>query len=335
MPPALATPAAELAPIPWEPAPDGCDQVVWRHSGNPVVGAWNVPGGLGIFNSAVVRFGSKFAGIFRVEKKRRFPKLHAGFSDNGLDWQIEPEPIEFATDVEPRPLNEYAYDPRVCLLDGSFYLTWCAGHNGPTIGVAYTSDFQTYHRIENSFLPFNRNGVLFPRKIDGYYWMLSRPSDDGHTPFGDIYISRSPDLVHWGGHQLVMKRGGLDQGVWWQLTKIGAGPTPIETPLGWLILYHGVMDTCKGFEYSMGAAILDLEKPWIVRYRKTDLLLAPEAEYEVTGHVDNVVFPCAALHDEQLGRLAIYYGAADTTTCVAYAELDPLLDSIVNDSIVF
>ena len=109
--------------------------------------------------------------------------------------------------------------------------------------------------------------MLFPRKIDGKYFMLSRPSDNGHTPFGDIYISQSPDMCHWGMHRKVMGRGGDEQGIWWQRTKIGAGPIPIETDDGWLMIYHGVIDTCNGFVYHMGAALLDLDEPWRVTYR--------------------------------------------------------------------
>ncbi len=322
--------------MPWQARPASCDSTVWRDDRNPLIRPGHFPGVLGIFNSAVVEFNGTYAGVFRVEKRRRYPKLHVGFSNDGLEWDIEEQPIAFASDVTLRPQHEYAYDPRVCQLDdGSYYVTWCAGDAGPTIGIAKTDDFREFHRLESAFLPFNRNGVLFPRKIGDHYWMLSRPSDDGHTPFGDIYISRSPDLVHWGHHRLVMKRGSLDHGIWWQSTKIGAGPIPIETPDGWLMIYHGVMDTCNGFEYSMGAALLDLEEPWRVTHRKADLLLAPERDYEINGHVDNVVFPCAALTDQAKGRIAIYYGAADTTTCLAYAELGPLLEDIKNDSVVF
>ena len=290
---------------------------------------------LGVFNSAVVPFDGRFAGVFRLENRLRFPKLYTGFSDDGVAWDLAPEPIRFETDVDERPTEEYAYDPRVCTIDGRHYVHWCAGHVGPTIGLAWTDDFQSYHRLENAFLPFNRNGVLFPRKIDGHYWMLSRPSDDGHTPFGDIYISRSPDLCHWGHHRCVMKSGGLEHGVWWANVKIGAGPTPIETPDGWLVLYHGVMGLCNGFEYSMGAALLDLEQPWKVRYRARQLLLTPEMPYESVGHVAGVVFPCAALHDSDSDRLAIYYGAADTSTCLAFAEMGPLLEWIKADSQVY
>jgi beta-1,4-mannooligosaccharide/beta-1,4-mannosyl-N-acetylglucosamine phosphorylase len=177
--------------------------------------------------------------------------------------------------------------------------------------------------------------VLFPRRIGGRYVMLSRPSDNGHTPFGDIYLSHSPDMIHWGMHRLVMRKGGDHVGQWWQRTKIGAGPIPIETRDGWLMIYHGVIDTCNGFVYSMGAALLDLDEPWRVLARTDRHLLTPEADYEVSGHVPNVVFPCAALHDEAADRLAIYYGAADTCTCVAYAHLGELIDFVKRHSVVF
>lgn len=292
-----------------------------------------MPGVQGIYNSAVVPFGDGFAGAFRLEKTTRFPRLHIGWSDDGLSWQIEPEPVEFSN--QPTDASDYAYDPRVVKIEGDYYISWCGGHNGPTISLARTRDFRDFQRLENAFLPFNRNGVLFPRKIGGAYMMLSRPSDDGHTPFGDIFLSQSPDMMFWGRHRLVMRKGGDEVGQWWQRTKIGAGPIPIETPDGWLMIYHGVIDTCNGFVYSMGAALLDLDEPWRVLYRTNQHLLTPEADYEVFGHVPNVVFPCAALHDEPTGRLAIYYGAADTCTCVCYASIGQLVEFTKANSAVF
>jgi beta-1,4-mannooligosaccharide/beta-1,4-mannosyl-N-acetylglucosamine phosphorylase len=320
--------------FPWQDRPPGSSQVMWRHSANPIIGRHHAPGVQGIYNSAVAPYGDGFVGVFRVEKQSRFPHLHVGWSDDGLDWHIESEPIHFASG-DPRSVGDYAYDPRVCQIDGSYYVTWCCGHNGPTISVARTSDFQSFDRLENAFLPFNRNGVLFPRKIGGKFFMLSRPSDDGHTPFGDIYVSQSPDMCHWGMHRLVMRRGGSEAGQWWQRTKVGAGPIPIETADGWLMIYHGVMDTCNGFVYSMGAALLDLDEPWHVLYRTNQHILTPEQDYEVSGHVPNVVFPCAALVDRERDRLAVYYGAADTSCCLAYARLRELISFVKDNSHVF
>ena len=219
---------------------------------------------------------------------------------------------------------EHAYDPRVTWLEDRYYLTWCNGYHGPTIGLAHTRDFRTFTQLENAFLPFNRNGVLFPRRIGDHYSMLSRPSDNGHTPFGDIFYSESPDLVHWGRHRHVMAPLPWT----WQSTKVGAGPTPIETAEGWLLFYHGVLTSCNGFVYSMGAALLDLDEPWRLIARSDDYLLAPQVSYEQVGDVQNVVFPCAALVDEATDRVTIYYGAADTVTCLAHGHISEILASL-------
>ncbi|MFD3165668.1 glycoside hydrolase family 130 protein [Herpetosiphon sp. NSE202] len=315
-----------LPSIPWEDRPVGNSDVVWRYSGNPVIPRDAIPTSNSIFNSAVVPFKDGFAGVFRCDDKRRVMNIHRGFSKDAINWEIDPEPLQFSGDPEVTAF-EYRYDPRVCWIEDRYYVTWCNGYHGPTIGVAYTYDFETFHQLENAFLPFNRNGVLFPRKINGKYAMVSRPSDNGHTPFGDIYYSESPDMEHWGKHRFVMgTKGG------WQSTKIGAGPTPIETSEGWLLFYHGVLTSCNGFVYSFGAALLDLEQPWKVRYRTAPYLLAPQTLYECVGDVPNVAFPCAALTDAPTGRIAIYYGCADTVTGIAFAQVDEVLSFLKANS---
>jgi len=321
-----------LPGLPWEARPADCSEPVWRYGGNPILG-WNpVPGTARIFNSAVVPFGGSYAGVFRADHRNGRPQLHAGRSADALHWQIEAESIRWQ-DAQGKPApTSYAYDPRVVLLDGVYYVTWCDDFPGPSIGLGMTRDFQKFTKLETALMPFNRNGVLFPRKIGGSYVMLSRPSDSGHTPFGDIILSHSPDLTYWGKHRLVMRRGGEG---WWQGVKIGAGPVPIETTEGWLLFYHGVSGPCNGFVYSMGAALLDLEDPSRVRYRTKDYLLTPEKDYEAIGFVGNVVFPCATLADAATGRIAIYYGAADTYTAVAFTQVDELLDHLRRSSDVF
>ena len=321
----------ELVNIPWEDKPAGHGDTIWRYSHNPIVNYDAIPSSNSIFNSAVAPYGDGFAGVFRCDSKTRQMQLHAGRSQDGIHWDIEHERITFlAHDEQAREINgfEYAYDPRVIWLEDRYYVTWCNGYHGPTIGVGYTTDFESFYQMENAFLPFNRNGVLFPRKINGKYAMLSRPSDNGHTPFGDIYYSESPDMQHWGRHRHVM---GTTRG--WEATKIGAGPIPIETEEGWLLIYHGVLTSCNGFVYSFGAALLDLEKPWQVLHRGEPYLLAPQASYERTGDVPNVAFPCAALVDEATGRVAIYYGGADTVICLAFGYVHELVAFVkANDS---
>jgi beta-1,4-mannooligosaccharide/beta-1,4-mannosyl-N-acetylglucosamine phosphorylase len=316
-----------LPNIPWEEKPEGCWDVMWRYSGNPVIPRNLIPSSNSIFNSAVVPYQGKFAGVFRCDDRRRFMQLHAGRSEDGIHWQLNNERIQFAGETAAELGWVYGYDPRVIWLEDRYYVTWCNWFHGPTIGVAYTHDFETFVQMENAYLPFNRNGVLFPRKINGKYAMLSRPSDNGHTPFGDIFYSESPDMIHWGCHRHVMAPNGG-----WQSTKIGAGPNPIETTEGWLLIYHGVLTSCNGFVYSAGAALLDLEKPWKVIYRTAPYILSPQTLYECVGDVPNVCFPCAALTDAPTGRIAVYYGCADTVTGLAFCQVDELIAYVKGNS---
>lgn len=313
-----------LPNIPWQDRPAGERGPVWRYSGNPIIGRDGNKHSNSVFNSAVVPFGSGFAGVFRCDSRSITMDLFAGRSDDGIHWQIDDDPIRFeGADAEIAP-NEYRYDARITMMDGRYYVTWCNGYHGPTIGIAWTEDFRTFHQLENAFLPFNRNGVLFPKRIGGQYAMLSRPSDNGHTPFGDMYLSHSPDLTYWGRHRFVMGTVKGNESAW-QSTKVGPGPAPIETDEGWLLIYHGVITTCNGFVYRMGSALLDRDEPWKVLYRTKDYILGPTELYECVGDVPNVTFPCAVLTDSDTGRMAIYYGCADTVTGLAFTTVEELV----------
>ncbi len=311
-----------LPHMPWQNKPEGEEGVMWRHDGNPVI-HWNpIAKAARIFNSAVLPYGEAFIGVFRADHKNGKPQIHVGRSKDALHWDIEAEEIQWTDEAGALCQPLYAYDPRLVEIEGTYYIIFCTDFGGAALGLGMTKDFKTFVRLENPFIPFNRNGVLFLRRINGKYLLLSRPSDSGHTPFGDIFLSESPDLVHWGKHRRVMSRSSSG---WWQSVKIGAGPAPIETTEGWLLFYHGVSGTCNGFVYSIGAALLDLEDPSKVLYRTRDYLLTPEKPYETTGFVPNVVFPCATLQDAETGRIAVYYGAADTYVAVAYTRLDELI----------
>jgi beta-1,4-mannooligosaccharide/beta-1,4-mannosyl-N-acetylglucosamine phosphorylase len=308
--------------LPWEERPEGVTEPVWRYSKNPVIPRDLIPSSNSIFNSAVVPYKGEFAGVFRCDDRTRRMVMHRGFSADGVNWKLDPETIKFECDEPEIAEFVYGYDPRVVWIEDRYYITWCNCYHGPTIGVGWTKDFESFHQYENAFLPFNRNGVLFPRKINGNFAMLSRPSDNGHTPFGEIFYSESPDLTYWGKHRHVM--APVENS--WQATKVGGGPVPIETSEGWLLLYHGVLTSCNGFVYSASVALLDLEKPWKVIARATPYVISPQTLYECVGDVPNVVFPCAALCDAETGRLAIYYGAADTVTGLAFAYVDELVE---------
>lgn len=315
---------SEVPNMPWEEKPKDYEDLLWRFSGNPIVDRRAIPGAHSVFNSGVVPFGNRFAGVFRADHTTRKQRLHVGFSEDGINWRIEPDPIQLDGPFD----FDYGYDPRVVEFNGLWYLTWCNGYGGsPVIGLAFTDDFRIFCQMENITLPHNRNGVLFPRKIENMYVLLSRPSDDGHTQFGDIWLSRSPHLRYWGDHRLVMKPEQP-----WENLKIGAGPVPIETSEGWLLLYHGVLNSCNGFTYATGAALLDLEEPWRVIGRTKSCILWPEEPYECVGSVPNVVFPCAAICDSETGRLALYYGAADSVMAIAFGKIDEIIDRIKEDS---
>ncbi len=311
-----------LKNIPWqEPVTDA---PIWRYDQNPVIARNPVDNVTRIFNSAVVPFEGKFVGVFRGETNTGVPYLYYGESKDGINFSFDKKPIDFYTNGEKYKFV-YAYDPRVVKIDDVYYIIWCDGKDGfPSIGLGKTKDFKYFELVSHPFLPFNRNGVLFPRKIDGKYVLLSRPSDSGHTKFGDIFLSKSPDLIYWGEHSLVMRCGYE----WWQSLKIGSGSAPIETDEGWLLFYHGANMTCNGYVYSLGAAILDKNDVSKVRYRCTNFLLTPETPYETTGFVSNVIFPCSALCDAETGRIAIYYGGADTVVGLAFTEVNRVIDYI-------
>jgi beta-1,4-mannooligosaccharide/beta-1,4-mannosyl-N-acetylglucosamine phosphorylase len=119
----------------------------------------------------------------------------------------------------------------------------------------------------------------------------------------------------------------------WQSTKIGAGPAPIETTEGWLLFYHGVLNSCNGFVYSFSAALLNLDEPWKVIARARPYLLNPREIYEIAGDVPNVTFPCTSLVDGDTGRIAIYYGAADTVTGLCFGTVDEVVDFVKRNTL--
>ncbi len=209
-------------------------------------------------------FEGKYAGVFRCDNRGLMMDIFAGFSDDGINWNINHDPIVF----EPAPgcdpcvtRKEYRYDPRVCFIEDRYYITWCNGFHGRRSAWVTPTISRPSISLENAYLPYNRNGVLFPRKIGDNAVMLSRPSDTGTPLFGDIFYSEpGHDLLgqaplrvrHEQDRRLAVQEGRL-------------APPPIETDEGWLMIYHGVLNSCNGFVYRFGVALLDIDKPWIVR----------------------------------------------------------------------
>jgi predicted GH43/DUF377 family glycosyl hydrolase len=168
--------------------------------------------------------------------------------------------------------------------------------------------------------PEDKDAALFPRRIDGRWALIHRP-----TPLAGpahIWLAFSPDLRHWGDHTLLLP---AREGAWWDAGKIGLGPPPLETPEGWLMLYHGVRSTASGSLYRAGLVLLDLEDPRQVLHRTDEWVFGPSESYEQTGDVGGVVFPCGWIHDPTTDELRIYYGAADSAIALTTATLSDLV----------
>jgi len=153
-----------LPNIPWEKKPKDYRYAVWRYKKNPIIPRDLIPSANSIFNSAVVPFEGKFAGIFRCDDRSRYMQIHSGKSNDGVNWEIENERISFICDDSEIGNFVYGYDPRVCWIEDRYYITWCNGYHGPTIGVGHTYDFKEFYQLENAFLPFNRNGYYSLRR---------------------------------------------------------------------------------------------------------------------------------------------------------------------------
>ena len=315
--------------MPWEDRPAGSKEVMWRYSANPIIGRHALSTSNSIFNSAVIPFKKgkyNYAGVFRCDDTNRRMRIHVGFSVDGLRWEIEES--DFRLEGADAEIGQwvYGYDPRVAKIGDKYYVTWCNGYHGPTIGIAWTDDFETFHQLENAFLPYNRNGVLFPRKIGGRFAMLSRPSDTGHTPFGDIFYSESPDMEFWGRHRHVMSPSAFEVSAW-QCMKIGAGPVPIETSEGWLLFYHGVLRSCNGYVYAFGSALLDLEEPWKVIGPQRSLPDLPARNVRMHGRRSERDVPLRVrCTTPRRDAMAVYYGCADTVTGLAFGYIPEIID---------
>jgi predicted GH43/DUF377 family glycosyl hydrolase len=150
-----------------------------------------------------------------------------------------------------------------------------------------------------------------------------------HRPIGyygaHMWISYSTDMKHWGDHRLMLE---ARRGAWWDANKIGLSPPPIETPKGWLVIYHGVRESCAGCLYRLGLALFELESPDVCIRRGLTWIFTPEEPYERFGDVNNVVFPCGLTIDSDGDTVKLYYGAADTSICLATGSLNSLLENL-------
>lgn len=294
-----------------------------RHGENPILTAadWPYPCNT-VFNPAATIVDGETLLLVRVEDLRGHSHLTVARSADGFtDWRIDETPA-LRPSPETHPEEEWGLeDARITRLDGEdlWAVTYTAySFRGPLVSLATTRDFRSFQRVGIVLPPENKDAALFPKRIGGRWAMLHRPVPSGGG--AHVWISYSPDRVHWGAHQVVLT---ARTGAWWDAGKVGLSPQPLWTDEGWLILYHGVKNTAGGCIYRLGLALLDADEPSRVLARSDGWVMGPREPYEQIGDVGNVVFPCGwvARGDE----VRIYYGGADTCIGVASASLSDLL----------
>ncbi|MBN1361424.1 MAG: hypothetical protein JW993_12575 [Sedimentisphaerales bacterium] len=297
-----------------------------RFDGNPILLAqdWPYPANA-VFNPGAARLNGETLLLVRVEDMRGFSHLTVARSADGFtDWQIGPEPTLVA-DSSSREERWGLEDPRIVWLEEQkqFAVTYVSfSEGGPVVSLAITKNFRTFSRLGALLPPEDKDACLFPRRFNGRFALIHRPIVRGEA---HIWLSFSPDLKHWGDHQLLIPT----RTAYWDCHRVGLACQPIETPKGWLVFYHGVRQTTAGQIYRTGLALVDLEKPWRLLHRSAEWLLGPQAYYERVGDVGDVVFPTGAVVFEESDELRLYYGAADCTIAVATAKLSEILDYIL------
>ncbi len=294
-----------------------------RWERNPILTLQDVPYRCNtVFNATPVKVDGEYYLIIRIEGQQGYSFFALARSGDGLHFEMEKQPCMYpATDEPWKTWEENGIeDPRLTVIDGEYYVMYTAVSGyGHYIALAKTEDFHHYERIAVVSEPDNKDGVLFPEKVGGLYAPLDRPLGYG---VGAIWISYSPDLKHWGRSEYVC--GPRPR--YWDQYRIGASAPPIKTDHGWLEIYHGVKMTSCGPIYRIGTILLDRQNPAKVIGRCVEPLLSPRTHYERIGDVGNVCFACGAIVEDDRS-VKVYYGAADTSICVALTSLDDLIAS--------
>ena len=296
-----------------------------RHPANPILSGKDWPYPMNsVFNAAATLLADGTTLLLcRVEDRRGLSHLCAARSINGLDgWQIDSEPTLLPN---PKDYPEELWgieDPRItCVPELEQYVVSYTAYSrgGPGVSLALTKDFRSFERIGIVMAPDDKDAALLPRRFDGYFALIHRPTSISGS---DVWISFSQDLRNWGRHKLMLK---ARKGGWWDANKIGISPPPIETSRGWLTLYHGVRQTASGSLYRLGAALFALDNPEHCLSRGDEWIMGHEAPYEREGDVNNVIFPCGFTLGTDGDAINLYYGAADTSIALATGSVRAIL----------
>lgn len=312
---AHAIPGRNLTPNP--------ARLLHKHPTNPVLTASQFSSDvMYAFNPGAIRHNGEYLIMADAATLAQPVVFWLARSRDGVHFTPDPEPLKWPSPHPDHP-EDCVYDPRITRIDDEYVIVYASSSEtaGVRVGIVKTRDFETFERVSIASEQGNRNGVLFPEKINGLYARLDRPFGNPNDTCG-MWVSYSPDLVFWGRSRPVM---GPRQGLWDDL-KVGAGAVPIRTDKGWLEIYHGVTHTGANPIYRLGVCLLDLQDPSKVIARGEDTILWPEHGYELTGRVGNVVFTCNALVEDD-DTVRIYYGAADTCIGLAEGRLGDLIDA--------
>jgi len=304
--------------------------VVRRYRDNPILTKDDVPYQVStIHNAGAAKHDGKYILLFRSHLHNGRSVIGLAESRDGYSFSVGPEP--FLAPDRDGPFAEFeeygVEDCRICPMPGEGYLLTYSAYSryGVRVMLARTEDFMSVKKIAAISQADMRNLVIFPRKFGEYYVRLDRPHT-GIAPWS-IWISYSPDLVHWGNSRLIMK----PQQYHWDEMKIGPGATPIRTDAGWLHIYHGVFSTMPGAVYRLGVALHALDDPSRILGVSDDWILQPERPWEITGYVPNVVFTCGAITEED-GAIRLYWGGADSVICTGTTEVSDLVQLCLHKS---
>ena len=300
--------------------------LIERHPDNPILTAADWPYRVNtVFNpgATLLQDGTTLL-LCRVEDMRGHSHLTVARSKDGItNWEIDPEPT-LLPDIENYSEELWGIeDPRITYVPeleqyAILYTSYSRG--GPGVSMALTRDFHSFERLGVVMSPEDKDAALLPRRINGEWALVHRPVG---FMGAHMWISFSNDLKHWGTHKLMLESR---RGAWWDANKIGLCNPPIETSRGWLVVYHGVRQTCAGCIYRLGLALFDLESPDVCLIRGDEWIFGAEENYELIGDVGNVVFPCGHTVGSDGDTLRLYYGAADTSIAMGTTRISAALD---------
>jgi predicted GH43/DUF377 family glycosyl hydrolase len=276
-----------------------------------------------VFNPGVAEFEGETLLLARIETRTGISHLSVARSADGLSNWVMDHDRDMLPDLASHAEEFGIEDARITPV-GDEYMIVYTGYSthGALVCLATTRDFRSYERRGVIMPPEDKDAALFPRQFDGRWALIHRPVSATPRHEAHIWLSWSPDLRHWGDHTILLR---AREGAWWDAHKIGLCAPPLETPEGWLLLYHGVHTTAAGSIYRLGLALLDRDRPDHALARSTEWLFGPDAPYERIGDVDQVVFSCGWRLLDDGDTLRMYYGAADTSICVASTSLAGLL----------